>query len=91
MRLQRNHRIRCFSSSKWDSTLNLPRTSLPINQKTSEFDSKYRDAVSNASYHIYSNRENCPEYTLIDGPPFANGDLHVGTIDYNFIVKIDPL
>lgn len=60
----------------WDSTLNLPRTTLPIRATLN--DEIYREAVSTKLYEKLASRSNAPEFNLTDGPPFANGDLHVG-------------
>lgn len=61
----------------WDSTLNLPETTLPIRSQLN--DNEYMDEVSNKLYEKFSTRQDRPDFKLIDGPPFANGDLHVGT------------
>ena len=60
----------------WDSTLNLPKTTLPIQSKLN--DEIYRDAVSEKLYDKFASRLNATRFNLTDGPPFANGDLHVG-------------
>lgn len=60
----------------WDSTLNLPQTTLPIRATLN--DEIYRDAVSNNLYKKMASRSNAKKFNLSDGPPFANGDLHVG-------------
>lgn len=70
-------KIRNFSSKvNWDATLNLPQTSLPIRATLN--DEIYREKVSNKLYEKLSERQDSPEFNLTDGPPFANGDLHVG-------------
>ena len=61
----------------WDSTLNLPQTTLPIRSVLN--DDQFRDAISNKLYQELSSPTRKDPFTLIDGPPFANGDLHVGT------------
>lgn len=41
-------------------------------------DDQFREAVSDQLYNKLASRTGAPEFNLIDGPPFANGDLHVG-------------
>ena len=40
-------------------------------------DEEFREAVADKLYEKLASRT-APEFNLIDGPPFANGDLHVG-------------
>lgn len=65
----------------WDSTLNLPQTSLPLRSQLN--DENFLEAVSSKSYEKFCSKSSShgPDFTLIDGPPFANGDLHVGTME----------
>lgn len=68
---------RQFSTKvNWDSTLNLPQTSLPIRATLN--DAVYKEQVSSKLYETLSARTGAPKFNLTDGPPFANGDLHVG-------------
>lgn len=64
------------SKINWDATLNLPKPSLPI--KPSLNDDLYRETISTELYQQFASRSNVAEFNLTDGPPFANGDLHVG-------------
>jgi isoleucyl-tRNA synthetase len=62
-------------------TVNLPKTSFPMKanllQREPEFQRRWRDMDL---YHtIRKARKGCPKYTLHDGPPYASGDLHIGT------------
>jgi isoleucyl-tRNA synthetase len=65
------------SISIWDSSLLLPKTSIPIREKIE--DDLYKSKISTDLYQILNNSEKS-RFTILDGPPFANGDLHVGNI-----------
>lgn len=41
-------------------------------------DNEFRDAVGDKLYEKLTSETGEFKYNLIDGPPFANGDLHVG-------------
>ncbi|PWT91832.1 MAG: hypothetical protein C5B54_04545, partial [Acidobacteria bacterium] len=62
-------------------TLNLPQTSFPmkanLSQREPEF-LKFWD--ENDVYHkIREVRQGKPTFVLHDGPPYANGEIHLGT------------
>src|SRR5213595_3114240 len=77
----------------YKDTLNLPRTDFPMKanlaQREPELLKKWEET------HIYQQiqraRENAELFVLHDGPPFANGDVHMGTalnkILKDFVVK----
>src|ERR1700733_10764964 len=57
-------------------TLNLPKTNFharPSNVK--ELESRLLERVCDIQSHSQSSNE---EFIIHDGPPFANGDLHIG-------------
>ena len=65
----------------YKNTLNLPRTSFSM-----KADLLVREPQRLKSWYdqdlyskILTSRENAPRYVLHDGPPFANGDVHIGT------------
>lgn len=64
------------NKSRWDSTLNLPKTKFPL--RSSLNDHEFMESVADTFYREIDSRQACPKYSLIDGPPFANGNLHVG-------------
>ena len=64
--------------SIWDSTLNLPSTQFPIRPQVN--DQLFRKTVSDDLYKAQLERQSNKQFILMDGPPFANGDLHVGTV-----------
>ncbi len=74
-------------------TLNLPQTSFAMKaqlaQKEPEIIKKWEKI---SLYHrIIQSRQGCPAFVLHDGPPYANGHIHLGTalnkILKDFIVK----
>lgn len=74
------------SKINWDSTLNLPKTSLSIKPLLN--DELYKEKISTELYKQLASRQNAPEFNLTDGPPFANGDLHVGTSSITLFIII---
>jgi isoleucyl-tRNA synthetase len=77
----------------WKNTLNLPKTSFPmkarLNQREPELLKKWQEM--NIYQAILEKRKNRPIYILHDGPPYANGHIHLGhalnKILKDFIVK----
>uniref|UniRef100_A0A182QG18 isoleucine--tRNA ligase n=1 Tax=Anopheles farauti TaxID=69004 RepID=A0A182QG18_9DIPT len=80
---------RCFSTKsvpkaeiKYTSTINLPKTKFPARlsaEKRAEIEQQLRKTSLNKLYSW--NRRALPaehEFILHDGPPYANGDLHMG-------------
>ncbi|AEW45052.2 Isoleucyl-tRNA synthetase [Mycoplasma haemocanis str. Illinois] len=60
------------------NTLNIPSTKFPMRANLVENSSKYRDFWnSNQIFWKLSNREG-ETFTLHDGPPYANGNIHLG-------------
>ncbi len=80
-------------SKDWKSTLNLPQTAFDmkakLTQKEPEYLKKWQD--SGLYSRIIKNRAGRPTFVLHDGPPYANGHIHLGTalnkILQDFIVK----
>ena len=65
----------------YKNTLNLPKTSFSM-----KADLLVREPQRLKNWYdqdlyskILTSRENAPRYVLHDGPPFANGDVHIGT------------
>jgi isoleucyl-tRNA synthetase len=77
----------------WKDTLNLPRTGFPMkaNLPTSEPDTLAHWAAMDLYKKIRSRRNGAPKFVLHDGPPYATGNIHVGTalnkILKEFVVK----
>ncbi len=74
-------------------TLNLPRTSFPMraNLASREPDSLRIWEEQGIYHHIQQSRAGQPRFILHDGPPYANGHIHLGTalnkILKDFIIK----
>ncbi len=63
-------------------TLNLPKTSFAMKANLTQREPQLRKQW--AKENIYAKtrkmRHGCPLYTLHDGPPYANGDIHMGHV-----------
>src|SRR5713226_10362180 len=66
---------------EWKDTVNLPRTGFPMkaNLPTSEPETLARWAAMNLYGKIRESRKDAPKFVLHDGPPYANGNIHIGT------------
>ncbi len=79
--------------SSYKDTLNLPKTDFPmkagLTTREPEMLARWEEAGLYAQ--IQENRKDAPLFVLHDGPPFANGDVHMGTalnkVLKDFIVK----
>ena len=77
----------------WKDTLNLPRTGFPMkaNLQTAEPQTLARWADMGLYAKIREARAGRPKFVLHDGPPYANGQIHLGTalnkILKDFVVK----
>src|SRR5438477_3574352 len=64
----------------YKDTLNLPQTAFPMEAKLVQ--SEPRRLESWKEMHLYEKtliaRSKAPKWVLHDGPPFANGDIHIG-------------
>src|SRR6266478_1196261 len=80
-------------SQNYKDTLNLPRTDFPMkaNLATREPELLKMWDESRLYQQIQKSRKDCELFVLHDGPPFANGDVHMGTalnkILKDFVVK----
>ena len=65
----------------YKQTLHLPRTDFPMQASLVQREPQRLEAwnASNLYARIQAAREGKPRFVLHDGPPFANGDVHVGT------------
>jgi isoleucyl-tRNA synthetase len=66
---------------EWKETVNLPRTEFPMkaNLPTSEPETLARWAAIDLYGKIREARKDAPKFVLHDGPPYANGNIHMGT------------
>jgi len=65
----------------WKDTLNLPRTEFPMkaNLQTAEPETIAWWNEIGLYRLIRERRAGAPKYVLHDGPPYANGQIHLGT------------
>ncbi len=70
-------------SSSYKDSLNLPQTDFPMRgdlvQREPERLKKWEKAGLYAKIVARRKKEKAPRFVLHDGPPFANGDVHMGT------------
>jgi isoleucyl-tRNA synthetase len=80
-------------SQNYKDTLNLPRTEFPMKANLAAREPKMLGAweATRLYQQIQKSREGRELFVLHDGPPFANGDVHMGTalnkILKDFVVK----
>src|SRR6266853_4909917 len=78
---------------EWKDTVNLPRTGFPMKASlpTTEPEALARWAAMDLYGKIQARRQDAPKFVLHDGPPYANGNIHIGTalnkIVKDFVVK----
>jgi isoleucyl-tRNA synthetase len=65
----------------WKATLNLPRTDFPMkaNLQAAEPEALARWTEMRLYERIQQSRAGRPKFVLHDGPPYANGRIHIGT------------
>ncbi len=65
----------------WKDTLNLPRTGFPMkaNLQSAEPAAIARWEATGLYERIRQRRQAAPRFVLHDGPPYANGRIHLGT------------
>src|ERR1700712_137794 len=61
--------------ASWSNTLHLPKSSLPPRPP---IPSPYLAQCTSELYQWQSSQKHRPKYVLHDGPPYANGSLHLG-------------
>jgi isoleucyl-tRNA synthetase len=66
---------------EWKDTVNLPRTGFPMkaNLQTAEPEAIARWEGMDLYGLIRAKRRNAPKFVFHDGPPYANGQIHLGT------------
>ncbi len=78
---------------EWKDTVNLPRTDFPMKASlpTTEPEALARWAAMDLYGKIQARCKDAPKFVLHDGPPYANGNIHMGTalnkILKDFVVK----
>jgi isoleucyl-tRNA synthetase len=68
-------------ANDYKSTLNLPRTDFPMKADLVSREPQRLEKWQQAGLYakIQTSRTAAPKFVLHDGPPFANGDVHIGT------------
>src|SRR6516162_9773727 len=66
---------------EWKDTVNLPRTGFPMkaNLPAAEPETLARWAAMGLYEKIRTRRTGAAKFVLHDGPPYANGNIHIGT------------
>ena len=78
---------------EWKDTVNLPRTDFPMKAslQTAEPEALARWAAMDLYGQIRQARRGAPKFVFHDGPPYANGQIHLGTalnkILKDFVIK----
>jgi isoleucyl-tRNA synthetase len=78
---------------EWKDTVNLPRTEFPMKAslQTAEPEAIARWEAMNLYGQIRDKRRGAPKFVFHDGPPYANGQIHLGTalnkILKDFVIK----
>jgi isoleucyl-tRNA synthetase len=66
---------------EWKDTVNLPHTDFPMKAAlpVSEPEALARWSRTDLYGRIRARRKDAPKFVLHDGPPYANGNIHIGT------------
>ena len=66
---------------EWKDTVNLPRTAFPMKAdlQNAEPEALARWKAMDLYGQIRARRKGAPKFVLHDGPPYANGQIHLGT------------
>ena len=72
---------------KWKDTLHLPKTDFAMRAglATNEPNSVTRWAEINLAERLREARSSAEPFVFHDGPPFANGNLHLGPVSYTHL------
>ncbi len=75
-------------STDYKSTLSLPETSFPMRANLAKREPGFLDFWKDRDIYgkMLKKREGAPSFVLHDGPPYANGHIHIGTA-FNKILK----
>ena len=73
--------IQSMPMPDWKDTVNLPRTGFPMkaNLQTAEPEALARWQAAGLQQKLEERRRGAPKFVLHDGPPYANGQIHLGT------------
>ena len=64
----------------YSDTLNLPKTEFPMRANLPQNEPKIQEEVFEKGLYkeILKKNEGHPQFVLHDGPPYANGEIHIG-------------
>jgi len=64
----------------YQQTLNLPKTAFPMKANLRELEPRIQRFWEEIGLYrtVQERRRGCPKFILHDGPPFSNGDIHLG-------------
>ncbi|MFB3880539.1 MAG: isoleucine--tRNA ligase [Armatimonadota bacterium] len=67
-------------TSDYQQTLNLPKTAFPMKANLRELEPRIQRFWGEIELYrlVQERRQGCPKFVLHDGPPFSNGDIHLG-------------
>ena len=70
-----------MAEKSYKDTLNLPKTDFPMAANLTQMEPRLRERWESEGLYarIQAARQGRPKWILHDGPPYANGDVHVGT------------
>jgi isoleucyl-tRNA synthetase len=70
-----------MAEKSYKDTLNLPKTDFPMVANLTQMEPRIRERWEKENLYakIQTARAGRPKWILHDGPPYANGDVHVGT------------
>ena len=68
-------------ATDYTSTLNLPKTEFPMRANLPQREPEMLKKAEEKDIYalMLQKREGCPSFVLHDGPPFSNGNIHMGT------------
>ncbi len=75
-------------TTDYKSTMNLPATDFPMRASLSTREPQWLEKWERLDIHrrMVAKRADAPPFILHDGPPYANGHIHMGTA-YNKVIK----
>jgi isoleucyl-tRNA synthetase len=67
-------------ASDYQQTLNLPKTAFPMKANLRELEPRIQRFWEEIGLYktVQEHRQGSPKFVLHDGPPFSNGDIHLG-------------
>ena len=70
------------AKNSYKHTLNFPQTDFPMKANLALRELDFIQKWQNANIHMKQLEQNkdCPSFCLTDGPPYANGNLHMGHV-----------